>query len=165
MRCADRLRELARAHRSAADRVTVLRLRSVRRGALGPGPLHRGQEEERLLDALETRMRGLTRDLRTVAGVLDAAAEQQDRLSGRRMGGYAGAGFLGTGAAAADRLAQGPLPGRSRGETAPEPALLPGALTALGISDSLGAGATLPGWGAAPGPTRSLPTPIPEDED
>ena len=105
------LRHHASALRRGADRLTLLRLRvSHGLGALaGSGPESAGADgpaageapEEDLLERWsEGAYPALGRSaamLRARAGELERHAERIERRSGRRLGGYTGAGFLGRG--------------------------------------------------------------------
>ena len=97
------LRALADAQRHAADRLTLLRLRLANTLADAAGA------EDPRLRAVGTRIHErwtlrehpelgrLATGLRAAAKRLEEAAVLAERRSGRRMGGYAGAGFLGRG--------------------------------------------------------------------
>lgn len=101
------LRHHASALRRGADRLTLLRLRvSHGLGALaGSGPEPSGADgpaagEDLLEQWSEGAYPALGRAaamLRGRAGELERHAERIERRSGRRLGGYAGAGFLGRG--------------------------------------------------------------------
>lgn len=105
------LRHLASALRRGADRLTLLRLRvSHGLGALaGSAPESSGADgpaageapgEDLLEQWSEGAYPALGRAaamLRGRAGELERHAERIERRSGRRLGGYAGAGFLGRG--------------------------------------------------------------------
>ena len=100
------LRTLAQEHRRAADRLVLLRLRMARAFAEVGGAqpdtalddLHRVWTARHYADigALATR-------LRSTSTQLGDAAQRLERAEGSRMGGYAGAGYLGAGDRAAAR--------------------------------------------------------------
>lgn len=148
------LRSAAAAHRRAADSLTVQRLRLMRTITAQPGELH-------------TAVRELIVRLREAADCLDRHATALDHRFGRRMGGYDGAGFLGTGGEAAQWVARrsGALWDlRSRDLTGIAPGL--GSMSASAVSERLGAGEAI---GRAPMPPRgrvpAAPTPEPIEED
>lgn len=97
------LRSQAQKMRRAADRLTLLRLRL----ANSLGELSRSEDAptRRFGEVLLDRWTGqeyaelgrLSSGLRGAAGRLERAALAEERVSGRRLGGYAGAGFLGRG--------------------------------------------------------------------
>jgi len=102
----DDLHELAAEHRRAADRLTLLRLRLARGmsaldGGAGGGAVHEAWVEE-----VYPGIGALVRSLRAGHDRLEAAAASAERASGRRMGGYAGAGFLGRGDRAREQVEQ-----------------------------------------------------------
>ncbi|MGP5005995.1 hypothetical protein ACTXJK_03795 [Brachybacterium tyrofermentans] len=97
------LRDQAGALRHGADRLTLLRLRlatvivettraeDVRVRRIGGGIHEQWSRREYVeLGRLATSLRG-------AAKLLDAVAVEGERTSGRRLGGYSGAGFLGRG--------------------------------------------------------------------
>ncbi|MGP9537684.1 hypothetical protein ACT3SP_06705 [Brachybacterium sp. AOP43-C2-M15] len=98
-----RLRGQAAALRRAADRLTLLRLRLSHVLVDASRSVHPGTRElgERLHDRWTQseypELGRLASGLRAAAKRLDEAALIAERRSGRRMGGYAGAGFLGRG--------------------------------------------------------------------
>lgn len=91
---AQALRRHAADTRRAADRLTLLRLRLARQAAELPDGVGSRAGD------LDGDLSRLTRGLRGFAAGLDAAATTRERASGRRLGGYGGAGFLGRGDAA-----------------------------------------------------------------
>lgn len=105
------LRDQAAAMRRAADRVTLMRLRlanSIAETAssqdaatrdLGEDLRHRWNDQEYV------ELGRIARSLRTGAKELEAAATGLERTTGRRMGGYQGAGFLGRGQQAQQHVA------------------------------------------------------------
>lgn len=97
------LREQAAALRRAADRLTLLRLRlahvivEVSR-AQDVGTQELGEQiHERWTAQQYPELGRIAGGLRGAARRLDEAALVAERRSGRRLGGYAGAGFLGRG--------------------------------------------------------------------
>lgn len=97
------LRGHADALRRAADRVTLLRLRlsntisDVSRSE-NPVARHIGEEIHELWSAREyTELGRVVTGMRASAAQLEEIATAKERSSGRRLGGYAGAGFLGRG--------------------------------------------------------------------
>ena len=97
------VRRHAAALRRAADRLTILRLRlanGLTELARAPDPSVRAvgeQAHERWTLEQYPELGRIARGLRTSAKQLDAVALGAERSSGRRLGGYAGAGFLGRG--------------------------------------------------------------------
>ena len=93
----------ARALRALADRLTLLRLRlanSLADAAGAEDPRLRAvgaQVHERWTLREHPELGRLATGLRAAAKRLEEAAVLAERRSGRRMGGYAGAGFLGRG--------------------------------------------------------------------
>jgi hypothetical protein len=105
------LRAQAAALRRAADRLTLLRLRLANTivdlsRAEDPATQEVGQEihERWTLDQYPELGR-IASGLRTGAKRMDETAVAAERSSGRRLGGYAGAGFLGTGDEARQHVA------------------------------------------------------------
>lgn len=148
------LRALAHAHRRGADRLVMLRLRMARGFADADARSPRDDEHPAPLLALqeEWTARGypaigrLSTLLRARSRELDAAALRAERTQGARMGGYAGAGYLGSGDRAAAHLREvtellgGMTAARERMRTGPPRAILPGA----GASHAIGAAAPTP---------------------
>ena len=97
------LRALADAQRRGADRLTLLRLRlanTLAQAARAEEPEVREigeQVHERWTREEHPELGLLVTVLRAAAKQLDQEAVRAERLSGRRMGGYTGAGFLGRG--------------------------------------------------------------------
>lgn len=97
------LRGLADAQRHAADRLTLLRLRLANTladavGAEDPRLREIGTRiHERWILQEHPELGRVATGLRAAAKRLEEAAVLAERRSGRRMGGYAGAGFLGRG--------------------------------------------------------------------
>lgn len=97
------LRGRADALRRAADRLTILRLRlanSLVDATRVEDPSLRERVQglhERWTLEQYPQMGRIARRLRSSAKQLDAVAVAAERSSGRRLGGYAGAGFLGRG--------------------------------------------------------------------
>lgn len=97
------LRGLADAQRRAADRLTLLRLRlanTLAEVARSEDPATRRTGErihERWTLEEHAELGRVATGLRAAARRLDEAAVVAERSSGRRLGGYLGAGFLGTG--------------------------------------------------------------------
>jgi len=97
------LRALADAQRRGADRLTLLRLRlanTLVEAGRAEDPHARGIGErvhEHWTLEEHPELGRLATGLRAAAKRLDEAAVRAERLSGRRMGGYTGAGFLGRG--------------------------------------------------------------------
>ncbi|MFJ6043205.1 hypothetical protein [Brachybacterium paraconglomeratum] len=97
------LRALADAQRRGADRLTLLRLRlanTLAEVGRAEAPEVRGIGErvhERWIREEHPELGRLATGLRAAAKQLDQEAVRAERLSGRRMGGYTGAGFLGRG--------------------------------------------------------------------
>lgn len=97
------LRGQAAALRRAADRLTILRLRLANTIV----DVSRAEDDatRRLGERIHERwtleeypeLGRIAGGLRTSATLLDEVAVSSERRSGRRLGGYAGAGFLGTG--------------------------------------------------------------------
>ncbi len=147
------VRELAQTFRRAADRLVLLRLRLAHRLA-GPtdaaeaaGPLGRWSPEHApRLGELAGRLRGASRAL------LDAA-EAIERTHGSRLGGYGGAGYLGSGDEAVRRLRASTRQPRERSGTGE---VLGGLAAGLGAP-------VLPGRAASH--RLGLPTPEPRDEE
>ncbi|GAA1721025.1 hypothetical protein [Brachybacterium phenoliresistens] len=98
----DDLHRLAAAHRRAADRLTLLRLRLAR----GMSALEGGVVHETWVEEVYPGIGALVRALRADHDRLEAEAAAAERASGRRMGGYAGAGFLGRGDRAREQVEQ-----------------------------------------------------------
>lgn len=97
------LRALADAQRRAADRLTLLRLRlanTLAESVRSEEPRTREIGErihERWTLEEHPELGRLASGLRAAAKRLEESATQVERRSGRRMGGYTGAGFLGRG--------------------------------------------------------------------
>lgn len=97
------LRDHADALRRAADRVTLLRLRvsnailEVTRSDDEAARRTAEDVHERWTTEEYTRLGRIATGLRTSARQLEEQATSLERTSGRRMGGYGGAGFLGRG--------------------------------------------------------------------
>lgn len=97
------LRALADAQRRAADRLTLLRLRlaNTLAGAAGAEDARLRaigvQVHERWTLEEHPALGRVATGLRAAATRLEDAAIAAERRSGRRLGGYAGAGFLGRG--------------------------------------------------------------------
>ena len=97
------LRGLAEAQRRAADRLTLLRLRlanTLADAARSEDPQLReigARAHERWTLEEHPELGRLAAGLRAAATRLDDAAVLAERRSGRRLGGYTGAGFLGRG--------------------------------------------------------------------
>lgn len=97
------LRSYAQQMRRAADRLTLLRLRLA--NSLGELSRARDEPTRRFAAGLLDRWTGteyaelgrISGGLRASAARLEEAALAAERSSGRRLGGYAGAGFLGRG--------------------------------------------------------------------
>lgn len=94
--CADSLRR-------AADRLTLLRLRlanTISEVSRSPDPVARrigAQTHQQWNTRDDAELGRVVAGLRTSAGRLEEIATTHERTSGRRLGGYAGAGFLGRG--------------------------------------------------------------------
>lgn len=105
------LRGQAAAMRRAADRFTLMRLRlanSIAETASSPDAPTRDFSEDlrhRWNDEEYIELGRIARSLRTGAKELDAAATGLERTTGRRLGGYQGAGFLGRGQEAQHHVA------------------------------------------------------------
>lgn len=97
------MREQAARMRRGADRLTLLRLRLARglvdlSGAEDSAVRHAGETLRARWNSAEYPELGrIAKGLRTGARQIDAAAIAAERSVGRRLGGYAGAGFLGRG--------------------------------------------------------------------
>lgn len=97
------MRGQAEALRRAADRLTILRLRLANSivdlsGAEDDGIRQLGEEiHERWTQQEYPELGRIASGLRASARRLEAAAVAAERSAGRRLGGYAGAGFLGRG--------------------------------------------------------------------
>lgn len=97
------LRGHADSLRRAADRLTLLRLRlanTISEVSRSEDPTARriGEQIHERWNAREYAELGrVVTGLRTSAGRLEEIATTQERSSGRRLGGYTGAGFLGRG--------------------------------------------------------------------
>ncbi|MFC0675847.1 hypothetical protein [Brachybacterium hainanense] len=149
------LRELAAAQGRAADRITLLRLRLARvlSSAAATGP-EGGRLQADWLHRVYPRLGELSRALRVSQEDLRRHADRLERGRGRRLGGYAGAGFLGRGDRAREQVRQVAADGGFRGHS-------------LGASIGgypLGAARVRP---ALPHPSEALGvgTPVYEDED
>lgn len=103
------LRDLALAHRRAADRLVLLRLRMARsfvdaeEQAGSPGPEVLQDLHETWTGQIYGRIGALSTRLRSGSTQLADAARDAERAEGSRMGGYRGAGYLGAGDAAERR--------------------------------------------------------------
>ncbi|MFC7374052.1 hypothetical protein ACFQS2_08300 [Brachybacterium sp. GCM10030267] len=97
------LRAQAGALRRAADRLTLVRLRLANTigdvARSGSEPTRRLGEDlhERWTSEVYPELGRIVSGLRSSATQLDEVATVHERSSGRRLGGYAGAGFLGRG--------------------------------------------------------------------
>lgn len=148
------LRTLAEAHRRAADRLTLLRLRLTRgmsdltgtgrpAGTAAPVQEELAAARARWVEEVSPALGRTAQDLRALRLRLEQQADAAERAGGRRMGGYQGAGFLGRGDRAREQVRQvaefpghrlgasiggWPLPAAGTGPAMPHP------------SDVLGAG-------------------------
>ncbi len=98
--------------RRAADRISLLRLRITNTFAQGTGSGNEPAREiytdlqQRWNTVQYSALGTIGTTLRRSAKALDSRALAAERSSGRRLGGYAGAGFLGSGREASVRVSE-----------------------------------------------------------
>lgn len=159
------LREQAAAMRRAGDRLTLLRLRVANAIAAvctaeDPAARELGEEiHEAWTDGASAELSRFSASLRSAAKRLETAAVAGERTSGRRLGGYSGAGFLGRGAEASHHVHDvAAFVGTRHGASIGGYPLLPEAQAGSGS----GAGPVAP---AHPSDSLGIATPAYEDED
>lgn len=141
-----RPRDLAQSLRRGADRLSMIRLRVNRAIAESAGEdrarVALDSVRPRWTRELDPEIGRVARGMRVAAESLEQRAQEAERAGGRRMGGYGGAGYLGSGDRAVEQIPavtsfRGSSSGASIGgfplaPATPQPAFLPHPSQTLG---------------------------------